>query len=437
MDHFHFQDGRLFCEQVDLEKLADHVGTPTYVYSRATLEDHYDRLAEAFAPLEPVICYAVKSCDNLSILALLTHRGAGMDVVSGGEILRARAAGADMSKVVYAGVGKTDDEIDLALDEKIGYFNIESEAEFDNIADIARRKGVTARAALRINPDVDPRTAHAKTTTGRKESKFGVDIERARRFFAARGGDEHLKLCAVHMHIGSPVYQVEPYVHATKRMLTLVEQLQGEGHHIEAIDIGGGFGADYQTDQTPAYADYARQIVPLLKPFKDGGGQVFIEPGRTISANAGILLTRVLYIKEGGSKTFAIVDTGMHHLLRPTLYEAFHFIWPAKVEPAMAPPSRGELDMPGLTKVDVVGPICETGDYLALGRKLPPLKRGDLLAVFAAGAYGRVMASNYNSMPRPAEVLIHGDEANLVRRRETWDELLAPETNPHPVLLGS
>ncbi len=436
MDHFHFDDGRLYCEQVDLERVADRVGTPVYVYSRATLEAHYDRLAEAFAPLDPVICYAVKSCDNLSILALLRNRGAGMDVVSGGEILRARAAGVDMNRVVYAGVGKTDAEIELALDEGIGYFNIESEAEFENIAAIAAARGTTARAALRINPDVDPRTAHAKTTTGKKESKFGVDIERARRFFATYGHHEHLRLCAVHMHIGSPVYEVQPYVSATERAMQLVRELQEAGHHIEAIDIGGGFGADYQTDQTPAYTEYARQIVPLLQPFKNAGGRILLEPGRTISANGGVLLTSVQYMKEGGTKTFAIVDTGMHHLLRPTLYESFHFIWPIHVSPDMVPPARGELDLPGLHPVDVVGPICETGDYLALQRRLPPLHRGDRLAIFAAGAYGRVMASNYNSMPRPAEVLIHGSEATLVRRRETWDELLSPETNPQPVLLG-
>lgn len=441
MDHFQYRNNVLHAEEVNLERLAEAIGTPAYVYSAATFLEHYDRLAAAFAPLKPTICYAVKSCDNLHLLRLLAQRGSGMDVVSGGELIRAREAGCAMEQVVYAGVGKTNAEIELALDEGIGYFNIESEAEFENISSIAAARGRTGRAALRINPDVDPRTAHVKTTTGKKESKFGVDIERARRFFEAYGRNEHLRLCALHLHIGSPVYQVEPYVQAITLALELVEELAKTGIRIEAIDIGGGFGADYQTDQTPPYADYAAQIVPLLEPFVAGGGKVLLEPGRTISANAGILITRVQYIKTGGSRRFAIIDSGMHHLIRPTLYDSWHFIWPVTTNQDYVPAKRDrEMSMAGLQPYDVVGPICETGDYLALNRPLPPLARGDLLAVFSAGAYAKVMSSNYNTMPRPTEVLVDGEHARIIRRRETLEDLLGPEReliDVEPTLLRS
>ncbi|MCC5828149.1 MAG: diaminopimelate decarboxylase [Phycisphaeraceae bacterium] len=428
MDHFAYRDNILHAEGVNIEHLAEAVGTPLYVYSAATFVEHFERLRSAFASLSPTICYAVKSCDNLHLLRLLADRGAGMDVVSGGELVRAREAGCPMDRVVYAGVGKTNAEIELALDEGIGYFNIESEAEFENISRIAAARGQVGRAALRINPDVDPKTAHAKTTTGKKESKFGVDIDRARRFFETYGRDKHLKLCALHLHIGSPVYEVEPYVHAIERALGLIADLRDAGLRVEAIDIGGGFGADYQTDQTPAYVEYASKIVPLLEPFVGEGGRVLLEPGRTLSANSGILVTRVQYIKTGGSRTFAIIDSGMHHLIRPTLYESWHFIWPVSPEAHHVPEQRvPEMGMDGLETYDVVGPICETGDYLALGRALPPLKRGDLLAVFSAGAYAKVMSSNYNSMPRPVEVMVDGDRATIIRRRETFDDLLGPE----------
>ncbi len=433
MDDFVYRNGQLYCEQVNLDELAARTGTPLYVYSAHTLREHYDRLAAAFASLHPVICYSIKSCGNLHICRLLAERGAGMDVVSGGELHRARLAGADMAKVVYAGVGKTDEEIRQAIEASIGYFNIESEAEFENISLIAAAMGRTARAALRVNPDVDPKT-HAKTTTGKKETKFGVDIDRARRFFERYGEDMHLDLCAIHLHIGSPVYTVEPYVQAITKALALVDELKAQGHNVDTLDIGGGFGANYLTDQTPAYEQYAQQIVPLLQPFHDAGGQIILEPGRTISANAGLLLTRVQYVKTGGARKFVIVDTGMHHLIRPAMYDSFHFIWPTNLAPSHEPRRReANLDMPGLEKTDVVGPICETADRLAADRMLPPVARGDLLAVFTAGAYGMVMASNYNAMVRPAEVLIDGADATLIRRRETYDDLVGPEIQPQPL----
>ena len=296
MDRFTYRDGQLFGEDVNLDTLAAEYGTPLYVYSQQTLEHHYDALTEAFAELKPLICYSIKSCGNVNLVKVLADRGSGMDVVSGGELFRAIKAGVNPAKIVYAGVGKTDDEIKYALNQGLGTFNIESEAEFENIAHIAKKMQATANAALRVNPDVDPRT-HAKTTTGKKESKFGVDIERAKRFFERYGRDGHLKLNAIHLHIGSPVYSAQPYVDAITKTLTLVDELRGMGYEINTLDIGGGFGADYVSDQTPPYTAYAEMLVPLLKPFVEAGGNIILEPGRTIAANAGILLTRVQYIK--------------------------------------------------------------------------------------------------------------------------------------------
>ncbi|MEM9019400.1 MAG: diaminopimelate decarboxylase [Planctomycetota bacterium] len=428
MDHFQYRDGQLYCEGVGLSAVAEQVGTPAYVYSKKTLLDHYTAIRAAFAELDPIICYSIKSCGNLHICKLLAQAGSGMDVVSGGEVFRAQQAGTDMSKVVYAGVGKTDDEIEQAIHAGIGWFNIESEAEFENITAIAQRLGQQAHGALRINPDVADARTHAKTTTGSKETKFGVDIERAKRFFHTYGHNEHCRLDAIHLHIGSPIYSPEPYVKAITKTLEIIDELREAGFTINTIDIGGGYAADYETGASPAYTDYANAIVPILKPFKDGGGTVILEPGRTIAANAGILLARVQYIKQGGSKKFVIVDTGMHHLIRPTLYEAWQFIWPTSVKPEHVPPARSKsLDLPGLELSEVVGPICETGDYLAKDRPLPPVERGDLLAVFSAGAYGMVMASHYNTMPKPPEVLIDGERIEVIRRRETYEDLVEAE----------
>ena len=408
MDTFEYREGQLYCEEVNLDDLISHIGTPAYVYSRRTFEEHYRQLVKAFAQLDPLICYSIKSCGNIHICKLLADLGAGMDVVSGGELFRAQQAGVAKDKIVYAGVGKTDAEIRQALEAHIGWFNIESEAEFENIASIARQMETSANAALRVNPDVDPHT-HEKTTTGKKESKFGVDLERAHRFFERYGHDKHLKLNAIHLHIGSPVYTTQPYVEAITRTLKLIDKLQANGYSINTIDIGGGFGADYETGQSPSFLEYATAIVPRLKTFRESGGRVIIEPGRSISANAGVLITQVQYIKTGGMKKFVIVDSGMHHLIRPTLYDSFHFIWPTKVVPMHAPTNgirQKEMNLPGLDLCDVVGPICESGDYLAKERSLPPIARGDLLCVFSAGAYGMVMASQYNAFPRPPEALV-------------------------------
>jgi diaminopimelate decarboxylase len=432
MDHFSYSDGQLFCENLPVDRIVDEVGSPAYIYSRATFEHHYEAIARAFAELEPLICYSIKSCGNIHLLRMLAERGAGMDVVSGGELYRAQQAEVDPGKIVYAGVGKTDAEIEQALRAGIGWFNIESEQEFETIAAIARRLDLPGRAALRVNPDVDPKT-HAKTTTGKKESKFGVDIDRARRFFETYAGDSHLKLEAVHLHIGSPVQQTEPYAAAIDKAMGLIEALQGRGFTINALDLGGGFGADYASDQSPRYEAYAEAIVPRVKPFKQRGGRVILEPGRTVAANAGVLAMQVLYIKQCGAKRFVIVDSGMHHMIRPTLYEAFQFVWPTRVDPSQVPPARtDELDLPGLVPCDVVGPICESGDYFALSRPLPELQRGDRMALFGAGAYGMTMSSQYNAMPRPPELLVEGNDYRVIRRRETYEDLVAGELSATP-----
>jgi len=428
MDSFNYDHGRLHCEGVPADTIADRFGTPCYVYSQQTLIEHYDRLLSAFADLDPLICFSIKSCANLAVCRVLGERGAGMDLVSGGELHRAILAGVDPADCVYAGVGKTDDEIRMAIEYGVGWLNVESEAEFENISAIAKSMKRTCRAALRINPDVDPKT-HRYTSTGKKETKFGVDIERARAFFRTYGRDPHCRIAGLHLHIGSPIYTVEPFVEAIKKALALIDELATEGFTIEMLDLGGGFGADYQSSQSPVAADYAGQIVPLLRDRVKRGLKIIMEPGRTIVANAGILLTRVLYVKTSGEKTFAICDGGMNALIRPSHYGSFHFIWPSNVSPSMVPAKRSEkVDLPGLIPMDVVGPICETGDFLALDRPLPPVKRGDLLAVFTAGAYGMVMASRYNSSPLPAEVLVNGDAAELVRKRETYDDLTVHET---------
>jgi diaminopimelate decarboxylase len=424
MDFYAYRSGRLFCEDVDLAAMAAEVGTPAYVYSAATLRHHYRAFAEAFAPLEATVCFAVKSLSNLSILKLFVKMGAGFDVVSGGEVFRARCCGADMGRVVFAGVGKTDREINEAIAAGVGVFNVESETEFENLARLARAAGTPVTAALRVNPDVDPKT-HRYTTTGKKETKFGVDIERAERFFAAYGRDGYARLTGLHLHIGSPVNTIEPYVEAITKTLALIDRLGAAGATLDTLDIGGGFGADYELGQAPQAAAYAERIVPLLA---GTGLRIIVEPGRQISCNAGILLTEVQYLKTSGDKHFVIVDGAMTDLIRPALYDGWHFIYPAVLPDGAAPPVRSRQYAPsGATTVDVVGGVCESSDFLGKERMLPALRRGDLLAVFSAGAYGFTMASQYNSRPRAPEVLVEGDRYRIVRRRETYEDLVVGE----------
>lgn len=440
MDHFVYRPQgervSLHCERLPAEEIARLVGTPCYVYSKATLVEHFDRLTAAFAPLKPLVCYSIKSCGNLSICRLLGERGAGMDVVSGGELYRALAAGVPAAKCVYAGVGKTDAEIEQAIDSKLGLFNVESEAEFENVATIAKRKGAVTHTALRVNPDVDPRT-HRYTSTGKKESKFGVDIERAKQFFRVYGKNPHCRLTGVHLHIGSPVYTTQPYVESVQKALALIDELAAEGFVVETLDLGGGFGADYETDQSPTLATYAEAIVPLLAERVAKGLKIILEPGRTLIANAGVLLTRVQYIKSSGEKTFVICDAGMNDLLRPSLYQAFHFIWPCTTDARFAPTRRmKDMGIDGLRSMDVVGPICESGDFFAVDRPLPPVARGDLLAIYTAGAYGMAMASRYNAHPLPAEALVDGSTLAVIRRRESYEDLVAHERTPLPMATG-
>ncbi len=348
----------------------------------------------------------------------------GFDIVSGGELYRVQQAGGDPAKIVYAGVGKTDKEIIEALNASIGYFNIESEAEIENLIRLAKQQGKRPKAALRVNPDVDPKT-HIYTTTGKKETKFGVDIERAKKVFADYGSNDSVKLCAIHIHLGSAGKTVEPYVEAIEKVLLLIEQLRRDGFTIEAVDIGGGYGADYVTAESPTAADYAAAIVPLLK---GKNLKVILEPGASIAANAAILVTQVLYLKSSGSKKFVIVDAAMNDLIRPPLYGAFHFIWPVKTAKKFVPQRRDkDLQLAGTEVVDVVGPICESADFFAQDRALPSVKRGDLLSIFTAGAYAFTMASNYNARPRAAEVLVDGDKFSIIRKRETYENLTALE----------
>jgi len=424
MDYFNYRNGKLCAEDVDVERIAAEVGTPVYIYSRATFKEHLRRIQDAYGELDTTICYSVKACGNINILKFLAGLGSGFDIVSGGELYRVLQAGGDPSKIVYAGVGKTDTEIVEALNAGIAYFNIESEAELENLIRLAKQHGKKTKAALRVNPDVDYKT-HAFLTTGKKETKFGVDIERALRVFADYGDNPSVKLCAIHVHLGTGGKKIDPYVEAVEKILPLVDQLRSKGHTIEALDLGGGYGADYESETVPSAAEYAAGIVPLLK---DKDLKLILEPGKSICANAGILLTRVLYTKQSGTKKFVIVDAAMNDLIRPSLYDAFHFIWPAKVQDELVPQQRNKnLKLAGTEVVDVVGPICESADFFAKDRALPPVNRGDLLCVFTAGAYGFAMSSNYNARGRAPEILVDGSKFSIVRKRESYEDLTALE----------
>jgi diaminopimelate decarboxylase len=426
MDHFNYSNGRLLAEGVDVESIAAAAGTPLYVYSKATFLDHFRGLERAYRAVDPLVCFSVKACSNVHILAFLAESGSGFDIVSGGELYRALQAGADPGRIVYAGVGKTDAEIAEALKARIGYFNVESEQELENLIRLAKQAspGGAPKAALRVNPDVDPGT-HAYTATGLAGTKFGVSIADAAGIFSRYGRETSIKLCAIHVHLGSAGKTVQPYSEAIEKVLVLVERLRGDGFGIDALNIGGGYGADYVTGTAPAPADYASAIVPLVK---DKGLGLILEPGASIAANAAVLVAKVLYRKESGGRKFVIVDAAMNDLIRPPLYDAFHFIWPARPAGGLVPRRRDRVaGVDGTEIVDVVGPVCESADFIGRDRAMPPVRRGDLLAVFSAGAYGFTMSSNYNARRRAAEVLVDGDSFSVIRRRETYEDLVAPE----------
>ncbi len=428
MDYFNYKNGKLFAENVDVQRIAAEVGTPAYIYSKATFKEHLQKIQEAYSELDTTICYSVKACGNINILKFMAEAGSSFDIVSGGELYRVLQAGANPSKIVYAGVGKTDTEIIEALNAGIGYFNIESEAEIQNLIRLAKESSSAGnkqpKAALRVNPNVDIKT-HTYDITGKKETKFGVDIECAQKVFADYGRSDAVKLCAIHIHLGSAGHTVEPYVEAIEKILTLIEQLRRDGFTIEAVNIGGGYGADYITGTAPTAADYAAAIVPLLKGKKL---KLILEPGASIAANAAILVTQVLYLKTSGRKKFVIVDAGMNDLIRPPLYDAFHFIWPVNVSEKFVPRQRDrDLQLDGTEVVDVVGPICESADFFGKDRALPTVKRSDLLSIFTTGAYGFSMSSNYNARGRAAEVLVDGSEFKVIRKRETYEDLTALE----------
>jgi diaminopimelate decarboxylase len=428
MDAFHYRDRELYCEDVPAAELAGRFGTPLYVYSTAALVGRLQELHAAFAEVHPLVCYSVKACSNLGVLRLMAEHGSGFDVVSGGELQRVREAGGDPGKTVFAGVGKTDEEIAAALEAGVLMFNVESEAELEAIQRVAGTLRTTAPVALRVNPDVDPKT-HRYISTGKKQSKFGMDIDRslalARTMAARPDAYRNVRLVGLHMHIGSQITTVEPYAGAVAKGVDLIEALRKLGHEIAWYNMGGGFGIAYRGTEARPIGEFARAMLPGLKASKC---RLALEPGRSISGNSGILLSRVIYTKQSGDKRFLIQDAAMNDLIRPALYESFHRIWPVSVPAGLpAPPDDFEAAIPGTEAWDVVGPVCESGDFLARDRALPPLGRGDLVAVFSAGAYGMVMASNYNTRPRAAEVLVDGAGARLVRRRETYDDLLGPE----------
>jgi diaminopimelate decarboxylase len=424
MDHFAYKNRSLHCEEVPVSLLAETYGTPLFVYSKATLLHHLHQLQNAFAAVEPLICYSIKTNGNLSICKLMASQGAGFDVTSGGELYRALQAGAPGSKIVFAGVGKTDAEIRYALEKDVYLFNVESEEELHNLGTVARSIGKVAQAALRVNPDLPPKT-HVKTDTSVKGVKFGLDIETV--LDVARGilGHEHVKVVGLHMHLGSPILSTQPYKEGAAKAAVLIDRLREQGHAISLLNMGGGFGIHYKKQEAQPAQAFAEVIVPIAQSTRC---QLILEPGRFIVGNAGILLSRVLYTKETGGKTYLIQDAAMNDLIRPTLYGSFHRIWPAIPAANMpAPPDDYEADIPGTLLQDVVGPVCESGDFLAQNRRLPTLNRGELLATFSAGAYGMAMSSNYNSRLRAAEVLVDGANHRLIRRRETYEDLVRPE----------
>ena len=418
MHHFAYKGGVLHAEGVSLADIATNVGTPFYCYSSATLERHYSVFASAFSGSDALVCYSIKANSNLAVLKTLGQLGSGMDVVSEGELRRARAAGVPPERIVFSGVGKTRAEMAYALEEGIYAFNVESEAEMAALSEVAQAKGATARVAFRVNPDIDPKT-HKKISTGKAEDKFGVPYDRAREVYAHAARLPGIAPLGVHMQIGSQITDLTPFADAFALLGELAGQLRADGHSIEFINFGGGLGVPYRgsNDVPPHPDEYAAMV---QKAAKDMDCRLVFEPGRMIAGNAGILVTRVLYVKEGAEKHFTIVDAAMNDLIRPTLYEAYHDIWPVDEAAKKGPPRI----------TDIVGPVCETGDYLALDRELAPVGEDALLAVMTAGAYGAVQASAYNTRLLVPEVMVRGDDYAVVRPRPSYDDLIGRDRLP-------
>ena len=424
MHHFAYRGGALHAEDVDVAAMARSVGTPFYCYSTATLERHYRVFADAFEGEDALICYAMKANSNQAVLATLARLGAGMDVVSEGELRRALAAGVPGSKIIFSGVGKTAREIAFGLDASIHCFNVESEPELLRLSEIAAARGARAPVSLRVNPDVDAKT-HAKISTGKARDKFGIPIARAREVYALAAKLPGIKITGVDMHIGSQIIDLEPFADAFKLMADLVRALRADGHTIDHADLGGGLGIPYRRDNEPP-PDPARYAAIVKRVMAGLGCRLVFEPGRLIVGNAGILVTEVIYVKQAEGKTFVIVDAAMNDLIRPTLYEAYHDILPVKE----TSPNASRL------VADIVGPVCESGDYLAKDRDLAAVRAGDLLALMTAGAYGAVQAGTYNTRLLVPEVLVKGGEFAVVRPRGTYEELIGLDRVPGWVAAG-
>ena len=408
MHDFKFKNNELYCENVKVAAIAKAVGTPFYLYSYNTIADHFTKIQKAFAAVNPTICFAMKANGNLAIIKSLIDLGAGIDIVSVGELKKALLVGADPKKIVFASVGKTEEEIIFAIKTGILLFNVESEPELSEINRVARRMGKVVQAALRINPDV-PAPTHEYITTGSLKKKFGIDLRTTKTIFKSQKKYSHVKINGIHIHIGSQITEGKPFVGALKKVVGFIEELRSEGIHIEYLDIGGGLGIIYKDENPQTAAQYAEKVLPILQKT---GLKIIMEPGRFIVGNAGIFVTKALYIKDNGVKKFVIVDGGMNDLIRPMLYDAYHEIVPVKQRKASK------------VKVDVVGPICESGDFFAHDRLLPKVDKGELLAIMSAGAYGYVMASNYNVRGRVPEVMVKGNKFEVVRERETFKDLM-------------
>ncbi len=415
MHDFQFKNNELHCESAKVSAIAKAVGTPFYLYSHHTLVDHFTKIQKAFAPVSPLICFAMKANGNLAVVKTLLNEGAGVDIVSQGELLKALKLGADPKKIVFASVGKTQEEIAFAIKKGILFFNVESVPELEEINRVAKKLKIKTQAAIRINPDVEAPTHHF-ITTGTLKNKFGIDLKSTHEILKSRENYPFVKISGLHIHIGSQLTTKDPFVKAIQKVIEFISSLKQEGIGIEYLDIGGGLGIVYKDEEPQTAQQYADSILPLLQKTTL---KIIMEPGRFIVGNAGIFVTKVLYIKDNGFKKFLIVDGGMNDLIRPSLYQAYHEIVPLKKNPAA---STG--------KFDVVGPICESGDFFAKDRELPTVKKGDLLAVMSAGAYGYVMSSNYNVRCRVPEVMVKGNKFYIVKERETYEDLMRGEHIP-------